>query len=324
MRRLFMTMALSQAALAVTADASEPAAGNIRQRIGFEAMIAESQKHIAAVNEIPELQGSGPYAARMEVDLALPNATIYRPADLSQLDQRKLGLVIWGNGGCSNDGGSARRYLAEVASHGYLVIAPGKPLSGPLALPGAPEPILMRTTVEDMRSALEWALAENRRKGSLFFKLIDPAMTAVAGHSCGAMQAMILADDPRIATLLIHNGAVMPVLPDNPPLVMHEERLKGIRIPTLMLVGGENDIVWRYALDTFEKFADTPVFFGSHDTGHQGTLDQPYGGEDARIAVDWLEWNLRGDKKAEKTFAGEDCRLCISTAWTVRQKNLRE
>ena len=322
---LFSVVVLFQIVPVFAADpgkAVNQAAADIRQRAGFEAMIEGSQKHIASVGESGEVQGSGPFPARMEVDLALSNATIYRPGDLAEFGRDELGLVIWGNGGCSDDGASARHYLAELASHGYLVIAPGKPLSGPLALQGAPKPTLMSTTVQDMREALDWALAENHRPGSLFYNLLDPQMIAVGGHSCGAMQAMILADDPRIASLLIHNSAVMPVLPDNPPLVMHEKRLQGIQIPTLMLLGGESDVVWRYALETFENFAQAPAFFGSHDTGHQGTLRQPYGGEDARIAVEWLAWHLQGDNRAAKTFKGPDCDLCKDPAWAVQKKRI--
>lgn len=322
MKAIVMAMAMAMLLAAPGFAAAKRDTATIQQRSGFEAMITASQAHLVSVSENPEVKGSGPYPAYMEVDLAFPNATIYRPADLTQFGQRKLGLVIWGNGGCSNDGGSARHYLAEVASHGYLVIAPGKPLSGHLAMPGAPEPAFMQTTVDKLRDALDWALAENSRQGSPYYNLIDTGMVASAGHSCGAMQAMIVADDPRVATLLVHNSAVMPVLPDNPPLVMHEERLRGVRVPTLMLIGGENDVVWRYALDTFEKFGNVPVFFASHDTGHQGTLERPYGGEDARVAVDWLAWRLRGDERASMTFSGDQCRLCRDKNWSVRVKNI--
>lgn len=322
-RSFFALMVMVLVTPVLAADAPEAAMdADIRQREGFEAMIAGSQAHIASVNENPELRGSGPYPARMEVDLAWPNATLYRPADFSRLGQRKLGIVIWGNGGCRDDGASAWRHLAEIASHGYLVIAPGKPLSGPLALPGAALGTHMSTTVQDMRSTLDWVLAENGRTGSPFYHLIDPDMVAAAGHSCGAMQAMILADDPRVATLLVHNSSLMPVLPDNPPLVMHEERLRGIHVPTLMLIGGKDDVVWRFSVDTFEKLTGAPVFFGSQDNGHEGTFDQPKGGENARVAVAWLEWTLRGDTQAGRTFIGEDCRLCQDSSWLVRKKRL--
>jgi hypothetical protein len=47
------------------------------------------------------------------------------------MGEQKLGVVAWGNGGCSADGASAGFPLLELASHGYLVIASGHILSGP-------------------------------------------------------------------------------------------------------------------------------------------------------------------------------------------------
>ena len=42
-------------------------------------------------------------------------------------------VLVWGNGACRADGASARQHLLEIASHAYLVIAPGKVRSGPTA-----------------------------------------------------------------------------------------------------------------------------------------------------------------------------------------------
>ena len=38
-------------------------------------------------------------------------------------------------------------------------------------------------------------------------------------------------------------------------------------------------------------------------------------------ALAWLDWKLRGDKTAAKTFTGKDCGLCKDTNWTVKTKN---
>src|SRR5213078_1181172 len=107
------------------------------------------------------------------------------PANLAALGQQKLGVVAWGNGGCSDDGASTRFHLLEIASHGYLVIASGRILSGPgsppreprpAAQPGQPAPIQPpRTTASDLTDVIDWALAENARSSSPFFRRIDPA-----------------------------------------------------------------------------------------------------------------------------------------------------
>ena len=84
----------------------------------------------------PDSVGTGAYPAVKEMIASLPNHVVSRPADLSALGSRKLGILVWGNGACSADGASARHHLAEIASHGYIAIAPGTILSGP----GAPPP----------------------------------------------------------------------------------------------------------------------------------------------------------------------------------------
>jgi len=306
--------------------AAQPAATPPQQmpaaRAGFERMLEQAEARAAAAESGSDVRGTGPWPARLETDLALPNFTIYRPADLTGLATRKLGLVIWGNGGCSDDGASAYKELAQIASHGYLVIAPGRPLTSPLALPGTPTPALMKTTLRDLREALDWALAENGRPGSPYYRRIDPRMIAAAGHSCGGMQAILLADDPRIATLIVHNSGIVPILPDNPPLVMHAERNSGIRRPTLFLLGGESDVVWKYGMANFEAVTRAPVMLASLDTGHGGTFSQANGGEVASVAVDWLEWQLRASATAASRFRGPDCGLCRDPKWTIRKKRI--
>ena len=42
----------------------------------------------------------------------------------------------------------------------------------------------------------------------------------------------------------------------------------------------------------------------------------------AHAAVMWLEWQLRGDKKAAAYFVGKDCGICTDKQWTVQRKNL--
>src|SRR6185503_16783331 len=88
--------------------------------------IAEMQARQAA---LPDTPGTGRFPAMKEEVASLPDHVVYRPAQLERLGSQKLGLYIFGNGACSNDGASARLHLLEIASHGYLAIAPGRLLS---------------------------------------------------------------------------------------------------------------------------------------------------------------------------------------------------
>src|SRR3954471_5125975 len=74
---------------------------------------------------MPDTPGTGPYPALKTGDPDFPGHVIYRPANLAALGKRKLPVLVWGNGGCSGDGASARLFLSEIASHGYLAVAPG-------------------------------------------------------------------------------------------------------------------------------------------------------------------------------------------------------
>lgn len=45
------------------------------------------------------------------------------------------------------------------------------------------------------------------------------------------------------------------------------------------------------------------------------------GGASAKVAVEWLEWQLRGDKDAAGYFVGNNCGICVDKQWTVQRKN---
>lgn len=283
----------------------------------------------AAQNKIPDTPGSGPYPALMEVDPGLPNYVIYRPADLSGVERGKLGLFVWGNGGCADDGASSRLHLSEIASHGYLVIAPGKWRNGPNAKdPPAPPRDLGQTpptSTEDLRRALDWALAENGRQASRYAGMIDPKAVAVGGFSCGGVQALDLAGDPRIAALVIQNSGILPEdAPRIAGMTIAKSALSKIHTPVIYIEGGPTDIAYANGMDDFRRIDHVPaVMVNVKGVGHGGTYFEPNGGKAAEVAVDWLQWQLRGDTEAAKSFLGEACGLCSDPAVEIERKNLR-
>jgi hypothetical protein len=44
------------------------------------------------------------------------------------------------------------------------------------------------------------------------------------------------------------------------------------------------------------------------------------GGTAAGIVVDWLEWQLRRNKAAARSFLGANCRLCVNPEATIALK----
>src|SRR6185503_8631052 len=194
----------------VVAAAQQPPTGAPLDR-------AAQERQAAEINARPDSPGSGRFAAIKEEVPSLPRHVVYRPKDLGALNGYKLGAVAWGNGGCSDDGASSRFHLLEIASHGYVVIASGRILSGPGAPPREPRPAAPpaagaipppRTQVSDLTEAIDWALAENKRSGGPYFGRIDPALVAYSGWSCGGLQALAVAKDPRVKTMVLHNTGV--------------------------------------------------------------------------------------------------------------------
>jgi len=288
---------------------------------------AKSDADQAAYAKMPDTEGTGSFAALKEEVASLPNHVVYRPKDLAKVGKGQLGIVGWGNGACAADGAGSRLYLAEIASYGYVVVAPGGIHSGPGSTPLPPRaagaPFSLATTSADAKAGIEWALAENARPGSAYYGKIDPAKLAVAGFSCGGGQAMALASDPRVKTIIMQNSGMFP---DDknflPQLGVSKATLKTLHTPILYILGGPKDIAYANGMDDFTKIDAVPVAVVSNDANHGGDFLKPNGGPSGHAAVQWLEWQLRGDAKARAYFVGKDCGACTDKEWTVSRKNL--
>ena len=281
-------------------------------------------------NKVPNTPGDGPYPAMIETDPSLPGHVIYRPADLGPFTGGKLPVLAWGNGGCADDGTAHRLYLAEIASHGYLVVAAGGWRSGPGATekraPQAPAPggglPPAATKTADVKAGLDWAVAQNNKAGSRFRGKVAAGKLAVAGHSCGGLQAIELAADPRIKTVMINNSGIFNSNGGGtiPGMAVSKAMLEKFHTPVIYLLGGPSDVAYPNGTDDFKRITKVPVVLADLPVGHGGTFSKPMGGAVAHVAVDWLEWHMKGDKSAARTFLGENCRLCSGTDWTIERK----
>jgi hypothetical protein len=315
-----MCMGVAPGAYAADAPATPPAFNPAEVRAAMEAF-----------NKLPDTVGTGRYPALKEEVASLPDHVIYRPADLTKLGKAQLGVLAWGNGGCAADGAGGRFHLAEIASHGYLAIASGKILSGPgapphaepaMPAPGGPIPP-PATKAASLTEAIDWALKENARAGSPYFGRINPNWVAVSGWSCGGLQALQIAADPRVHAVIIHNSGIFSA-GANPMKGMDitKAALKKLHTPVIYILGGPTDIAYANGEDDFKRIEHVPAMVANLDVGHGGTFLQPNGGPAASVAVSWLDWQLKGDAQAAKRFAGPRCGLCSDPAWKVERKRL--
>ena len=264
--------------------------------------------------------GTGPYKALMASDSTLPTHTIFRPNDLSAFGRKaKLPIIAWGNGACANSPWEHINFLSEIASHGFLVVAIGPmPAEGRRGGPGG------TTKSSLMLDAINWAIAQNSDKTSQYHNKIDTTKIAVAGMSCGGLQALEVAPDPRVTTAMICNSGILGNagggMGGMPALT--KDYLEKLHSPIIYILGGERDIAYNNGMDDFRRINHLPVFAANLDVGHGGTYSRPHGGQFAVVATAWLEWQLKGDEQAAKMFEGEPCGVAQMEGWKVEKKNI--
>ena len=274
---------------------------------------------VASQSKVVEDGGTGPYKVLMLEDPSLEAHTIFAPQDLAPFGKKNpLPVLVWGNGACTNSPWEHYKFLNEIASHGFLVIATGyipmeeKPFRGP-----------MSTSAQQIES-IDWAIAQNADKNSPYYGRIDVDHIAAAGMSCGGLQTLDNATDPRLKTIMICNsglfinpGTAVPNMP-----MPAKERLQEITVPVIYILGGPEDIAYENGMDDFHRLVKVPAFAANYPVGHGGTYRQDHGGEFTVPALAWHQWQLKGDKEAAKLFQGADCGLANREGWTVEKNGL--
>ena len=176
-----------------------------------------------------------------------------------------------------------------------------------------------------MIDAINWAIAENERAASKYYKHLDSHKIAVMGQSCGGVQAIEVAADPRVTTAMIWNSGLF-AKPTNlgGGKTLSKSDLESIHVPVAYISGDAQDIAFNNANADFDYMTKIPAFRAyERGVGHGGTYREPNGGEFSGIGVAWLDWQLKGDPRTARMFEGRDCGLCVNPKWVVRTKNIR-
>ncbi|MBN2684159.1 MAG: hypothetical protein JXR40_02665, partial [Pontiellaceae bacterium] len=237
--------------------------------------------------------GTGTIKALMVSDSSLPEFTVFRPKEMDKVgEDKKLPIIVWGNGGCANSPSGHLNFLSEVASHGYLIVAIGPmPQEGSRAGGGmggggaaSDKPQLIQ--------AIDWAIAQNSDEKSIYYNKLDTKKIAVSGMSCGGIQALEAAPDPRVTTAMICNSGIfnssggpgggggMGGMPS-----LSKDHLKKLHSSIIYILGGPDDIAYANGMDDYEQIENLPAVTANlADIGHGGTYMQPHGGTFAVVA----------------------------------------
>ncbi|MGV3586582.1 MAG: alpha/beta hydrolase [Adhaeribacter sp.] len=273
---------------------------------------------VQTTSRVVEDGGTGPHPALMLTESTLPTHTVFRPKNLDAFKKKnKLPIIAWGNGACANSPWEHVNFLSEVSSHGFLVVAIGP-------MPQEGQKGSGKSTSSQLIDAIDWAIAQNKDKKSPYYNKIDVTKIAVSGMSCGGLQTLEVASDPRVSTVVVCNSGIFNT-PGNGRSAMPnltKENLLKIHTPTLYMLGGEKDIAYNNGMDDYKRINHVPVFMANMDVGHGGTYGQPHGGEFAKVATAWYQWQLKGDRTAGKMFTGEPAGLAQNPNWRFEKKNM--
>ncbi len=249
-----------------------------------------------------------------EPSYGLQDHTVYRPADLNRFNENSLPVVVWANGACRDSNYGFVFISTLVATHGFIVVANGA-FDAPAITGGSVQP-------QNLLNALDWL--ESDEAAIQFNNRADLSKIAVAGQSCGGLEALIAGADSRTKTVLAFNTGFFEAC----ELGVCRSELENLHTPVLWVNGGNTDIAYENSIANF-NLTDTPAYYAENKyAGHSGLL---YGIREGvgdtlmltqaeKIYVNWLDFMLNENHEAEAYFFGEDCDLCTNPDWVVMHK----
>jgi hypothetical protein len=205
------------------------------------------------------------------------------PSDL------KLGVLIWGEGGCMADGTSFLSILTEFSSHGFLVVASGAPSGN-----GS-------STVQMMRDSINWVSA-NAGKGK--YANVDGTRIAVAGQSCGGLEAYEMRNDTRVSAFGIFNSGEFSEADS-------KSVASAMKVPVFYFLGGSSDIAYANVRPRYKKHYEiSPCLLHLDSNLSTNIMDLKIGRARLQTSTCWTSslerkpprrpyWNIYSDKRWE-------------------------
>jgi hypothetical protein len=256
------------------------------------------------------VSGSGPHEVVIETNSenGIKCGTIFRPKDLKGAN--KYPILVWGEGGCSQNGLSNQAAMGEIASWGYFIVADGTP-GGTNACAGG-------QNGKAFLDYITWAIAENAKPCSAYYQSLETTKIAADGFSCGGLMAENVSGDPRFSAIGITSSGLMGA-----SAALYDK----IHTPFKIMNGGPDDIAYENGLRDYEEISSRGkpiVYFSKTSAGHGGDLGQARG-DFNRVNLAWLNWQLKGDQGATgKGFLyGSTCAFCTDSGWDYQSANVQ-
>jgi len=255
------------------------------------------------------VSGTGPHEVVIETnaDNDIKCGTIYRPKDLGGAE--KYPILVWGEGGCSQDGYSNTAAMGEIASWGYFIVADGTP--------GGTNACASSQNGKPFLDYVTWAIAENGKSCSAYHDSLQTTKIAADGFSCGGLMSENVSGDARFAAIGITSSGLM-----GPNDALYDK----IHTPFKIMNGGSGDIAYENGLRDYDEISSRgkPIaYFSKTSAGHGGDLGQARG-DFNKVNLAWLNWQLKGDmgQTGKGYLHGATCTICTNSGWTYKSANI--
>ncbi|KAE8327782.1 hypothetical protein BDV39DRAFT_204491 [Aspergillus sergii] len=234
--------------------------------------------------------GTGPYPASWFTDPSLSNHTIYSPVSVPS--GVSLPVLVWGEGGCENNGTKFAPFLTNIASYGFLVLASGPPNGS-----GS-------TTAQFMEDAIEWITRRAGTGGR--YASVDASLIAAAGQSCGGLETYRMRNNDQVSVLGIFNSGFLGnatfIASVGGQATEPPTSIKEVHKPVFYFLGGPTDIAYANGEADYHNLTGVPKWIGNYPVGHSGTYRDENGGAFGVAAVDWLLWTFLRNETAASFF----------------------
>ncbi|ETK35711.1 hypothetical protein MPTA5024_12710 [Microbispora sp. ATCC PTA-5024] len=236
--------------------------------------------------------------------------TVFRPSNPSALG-RPMPVLVFGNGACAHTNGSeVISALTFIAARGFVVVDTASVDGSANGVQsGSPIPSLLT-------DGISWAERENARTGSPLYQLLDLSKVAVAGHSCGGLEALVAGQDRRVGSVVSLDSGFFA----DGSFGYSRSELSKLHTPVMFLDGGSSDIAYDNTRANYDLTQVPAVLAEQPQAGHVGFITGAQMNDGMTAVVQFLDMTLNGNATARSYILGPSG-LAARAPWTVRSKN---